>query len=87
MGYEVIPFKLFMATSMAPSPNLVSWVDGGFTFFVGTGVVLLGLIAAEKMGLSINESMIRMFVYVGAVLAIGFAIFKSNLFRHLLMGF
>lgn len=84
MAYEVIPFKLFMA---APSPGILSLVDGGLTFFVGTGAVLLGLIALEKMGVTVNESFVRVIGWVGVLLAFGYFVLKNPLMRSLVIGF
>lgn len=61
MTYEVIPFKVFMA----PSPGILSAVDGGLTFFIGLGVTLLVLIALEKLGVTINEKLVRLVAYGG----------------------
>lgn len=61
MGYEVIPFKMFMA----PSPGVLAGVDAGLTFFLGMGVTLLVLIALEKLGVTINESLVRWVMYGG----------------------
>jgi hypothetical protein len=72
---------------MYPSPQIFSLLDGGLTFFVGTGVVFLGLVVAEKFGIPVNESTVRAFMIVGAVVAVCFAIVKSRLFRHMLIGF
>lgn len=55
--YEVIPFKAFMAGS--------SLVDGGLTFISISACVLV-LIILEKMGVSINEKLVR-FVSYGAI--------------------
>ncbi len=86
--YEVIPFKAFVAgSSIGPSYQVLSMVDGGLTFFVGTGVVLLGLIALEKMGLTINESLIRYFAWSGILIAAVWFVLKNPLFRSLVMGF
>ena len=58
-GYEVIPFRQFIA----PDPGILSMVDGGLVFFAGLGVSILVLIAAEKMGLTINHTLIRWIAY------------------------
>lgn len=63
MGYEVIPFKVFM---IKPSAAVLSGVDGGLTFFLGLGSTLLVLIALEKLGVTINESLVRVVSY-GAI--------------------
>lgn len=83
MGYEVIPFKVFMAV---PIPHPLSW-DGGLTFFVGTGVLLLGLVALEKMGVPINENAVRWTVRVCMALFIAWSVLFMPLFRHVLFGF
>lgn len=69
MGYETIPFNVFMAASR-PDAHILSAVDGGLVFFIGTGLSLLVLIALEKMGVTINETAIRWASY--ASMSIGF---------------
>ena len=59
MRIETIPFKIFMA----PNPGILSSVDGGLTFFVGLGVTILVLIALEKLGVTINEKLVRLVAY------------------------
>lgn len=81
MGYEVIPFKVFLA---APT---VSMIDAGLTFFAGTGVVLLGLIALEKMGVPVNESLVRIVGWVGVLIAFGYLVLRNPLLRSLVTGF
>lgn len=78
---EVIPFKVFM------SAGHLSAVDGGLTFFVGTGVVLLGLVALEKLGVTINETAVRWFVRISVVSFVAWWVLTSPLLRHLLFGF
>lgn len=85
--YEVIPFKTFLAGNIYPTMPVHSWLDGGLTFFVSTGGVLLALVVLEKMGVEINESLVRLVVVSGGVLAGLWAIFKNPLFRSLLTGF
>lgn len=62
MGYEVIPFKVFMG-SIAPKASTLAGVDGGLTFFVGLGTTLLVLVALEKLGVTINETLVRVVSY------------------------
>lgn len=78
MAFEVIPFKVFMA----PSAAVLSGVDGGLTFFLGLGLTLLVLIALEKMGLQINERLVRFVAYGG----IGFGFVMLCLKTVLLFG-
>jgi hypothetical protein len=59
---EVIPFKVFMA---GPSTKILSAVDGGLTLFIGLGATLLILIALEKLGVTINEKLVRFVAYGG----------------------
>lgn len=60
---EVIPFKVFM--TIAPKPAILSAVDGGLTFFLGLGSTILILIALEKLGVNINERLVRFVAYGG----------------------
>jgi hypothetical protein len=85
--YEVIEFKSFIAGSVYPSFPVNTWLDGGYTFFLSTGAVLLTLVVLEKMGVEINESLVRIVGVCGVLLALGWAIFKNPLFRRLLIGF
>lgn len=86
---EVIPFKAFVAgySYMAPSPGTLSLLDGGLTFFIGTGVVLLGLIALEKMGVTVNESFVRAIGWIGVLIAFGYFVLRNPLMRSLVIGF
>jgi hypothetical protein len=85
--YEVIPFKAFVAGSISPSPSIFSMVDGGLTFFVGTGAVLLGMVFLEKMGIPINEAFVRVLMLSGILFSLLWTIFKNPLIRHTLIGF
>ncbi|MER2057323.1 MAG: hypothetical protein ABTA16_00785 [Niallia sp.] len=85
--YEVIPFKSFLAGNIYPTMPVHGWLDGGLTFFVSTGGVLIALVILEKCGVEINESLVRLVVVSGGVLAGLWAIFKNPLFRSLLTGF
>lgn len=89
MSYTVIPFSEFMLGSsyMGPSVSTLSMLDGGLSFFIGTGAVFLGLIVLEKMGLRINESNVRLFVLTGAILFALWAVAKNPLLRSLAIGF
>lgn len=62
MSYEVIPFKEFM---IYPKASILSAVDGGLTFFLGLGATLLVLIVLEKLGVTINERLVRLIAYGG----------------------
>lgn len=78
---EVIPFKVFMSSAH------LSAVDGGLTFFIGTGVVLLGMVVLEKLGVTINETAVRWFVRIGVAVFAAWWVLTSRLLRHLLFGF
>jgi hypothetical protein len=67
MAYEVIPFKAFM---IAPKASTLSAVDGGLVFFLGLGSTLLVLIALEKLGVTVNDTLVRMVSY--SAMGIGF---------------
>ena len=54
-------------------------VDGGLSFFGGLGVTLLGLAAIEKMGVPINETAVRIVVWIGGCVAVGYAVLKKPL--------
>jgi hypothetical protein len=84
VAYEVIPFNVF---TVRPDPSILSMVDGGLTFFIGTGVVLLGLIVAEKFGLPINNTFVKVLVYTGIGVSFLLFVLKSPLFRGLLAGY
>jgi hypothetical protein len=80
---EVIPFKLFIA----PSTHTLSLVDGGLTFFIGTGVALLALTIAEKMGFNINKSAVRWSVRILTAIFVLWAVFTSGFLSHVLFGY
>lgn len=84
MGYEIVPFQAFLSGSVVPSSSILSAVDGGLSFFVGTGVVLLGLVVAEKMGWNINKPAIRWTVRVCVALFVLWAVLTSGFLHHLL---
>lgn len=84
---EVISFKTFVAGSITPSSAVLSAVDGGLTFFVGTGLALLGLVVAEKMGVNINKGAVRWTVRVCVALFVLWAVFTSGFLTHLLFGY
>jgi hypothetical protein len=84
---EVIPFKVFVAGSIYPSTGVLSAVDGGLTFFVGTGVALLALVVAEKMGLNVNKGAVRWTVRICAFLFVLWAVFTSGFLSHVLFGY
>lgn len=60
---EVIPFKMFMATG--PKASTLAAVDGGLVLFLGLGTTMLVLIALEKLGVTINEKLVRFVAYGG----------------------
>lgn len=80
---EVIPLKVFLA----PSPSILSAVDGGLLFFAGTGVAFLALVVAEKMGVNINQKAIRWSVRVMVAIFVLWAVFTSGFLAHLLFGY
>jgi hypothetical protein len=84
MVTEVIPFNTFM--SIAPSASTLAWVDYGLTFFAGTGVALLALVVAEKMGFNINKAAVRWTVRVTAFILVLWMVFTSGFLSHVLFG-
>lgn len=87
MTMTTIPFKSFVTGSIMPDPGYMSLLDGGLTFFIGTGVVLLGFIALEKMGVTVNESFIRVIGWVGVLISAVYFVLRNPLFRSLIIGF
>jgi hypothetical protein len=79
---EVIPLKMFLA----PAPAIISAVDGGLMFFAGTGVTLLGLVVAEKMGFNVNHNAVRWTVRIMVAAFVLWAVFTSGFLKHLLFG-
>lgn len=84
MNYEVISFKTFMdgpaiGSSIYPDPSIFHMVDGGLTFFCGLGVTLLGLIVLEKLGVQIDEKMVRWFMWAGVLVFFGIFLLKNPL--------
>lgn len=85
--YEFIPFKAFVAGSITPAPHVLSLLDGGLTFFIGTGAVILGLVALEKFGLPINEQTVRFLMWGSILFFLLWFVFKNPLIRSLTFGF
>ena len=79
MGYEVIPFKVFM---IAPKASTLAAVDGGLTFFLGLGASLLVLMILEKFGVSINEKVVRFIAYGGIGFGFVMLCMKTWLLLH-----
>lgn len=50
---------------VAPKASTLSAVDGGLTLFIGLGATFLVLIALEKVGVTINERLVRFVAYGG----------------------
>jgi hypothetical protein len=69
---ETIPFKVFMA----PGPGILSAVDGGLVFFIGLSATILVLIALEKLGVTINEKLVRLVAYSSLGLSFLFLCWK-----------
>lgn len=86
MVIETIPFKSFML-GIAPSTAALSMVDGGLYFFAGTGLTLLGLVVAEKMGYNINKNAIRWTVRVSVAIFVLWAVCTSGFLHHVLTHF
>ena len=85
--YETIPFKSFVAGNISPSMPIEQMLDGGLTFFVSTGAVLLGLVILEKCGVPINQTVVKWMCVGGLVFSFLWAVFKNPLFRRLVAGF
>jgi hypothetical protein len=63
---ETIPFKFFLA----PSPGILTSVDGGLMFFGCLSAAIIVLITLEKLGVTINEKLVRLVAY--SSLGLGF---------------
>lgn len=99
MGLETIPLSVFLAQSskpvvggltllsIQPSVSTLSLVDYGLTFFVGTGVTLLGLVIAEKFGFNVNKGAVRWTVRLVVAAFILWAIFTSGFLTHVMFGY
>ncbi|MEH7093915.1 hypothetical protein [Neobacillus vireti] len=66
MRIETIPFKIFMT----PNTGILSSVDGGLVFFIGLSAAIIVLITLEKLGVRINEKLVRLVAY--SSLGLGF---------------
>jgi hypothetical protein len=84
---ETIPFKAFVGGYISPDPGILTMLDNGLTFFVGTGVVLLALVALEKMGVTINDSTVRWVGLGGVLIAFLFFVLRNPVLRRLAIGF
>lgn len=69
--YEVIPFKQFL------SPDL--------GLFAAGGVVLLGLVVAEKFGYSINETLVRIIAYTSIGISLLTFVLRTGLWATLFL--
>lgn len=67
--YEVIPFKQFL------SPDLGLFAVGG--------AVLLGLIIAERFGVTINETLVRIIAYTSIGVSLIMFVLKTGLWATL----
>ena len=94
---QVIPFKEFMATkatvgssyysaSYLLGSDIVQLVDYGSIFFIGLGVVLLGITILEKYGVKINKELVRAVVLVLGISSVLFAILNSSFLTGLRFG-
>lgn len=69
MSIETIPFKVFM------NPDVGLFVVGG--------AVLLGLIIAERFGVSINETLVRIIAYTSIGVSLIMFVLKTGLWTTL----
>lgn len=77
---ETIPFHTFMAGSALPLAE-------GYIFFGGLSVVLLGVIVLEKLGITINDAMLKAMLFATFVGMVGWFIIKNPFIRHFMIGF
>ncbi|MDF2534439.1 MAG: hypothetical protein K0R18_596 [Bacillales bacterium] len=68
---ETIPWKVFMNSDVG--------------LFVAGGVVLIGLIIAEKFGVSINETLVLIIAYTSIGASLLMFILKTTLWHTLFM--
>jgi uncharacterized protein involved in response to NO len=68
---QTIPFKVFM--------------NGDVGLFVAGGAVLVGLIIAEKFGVTINETLVRIITYTSIGASLLMFVLKTTLW-HTLFG-
>jgi hypothetical protein len=68
---ETIPFKVFM--------------NGDVGLFAVGGAVLVGLIIAEKLGVTINERLVRIITYTSIGVSLLMFILKTTLWHTLFM--
>lgn len=68
---ETIPFKVFMNPDVG--------------LFVAGGVVLLGLVVAEKLGYTINERLVKIIAYTSIGLSFLLFVLKTNLWATLFL--
>lgn len=91
---QVIPFREFMASktvgssyyssSYLLSGSVIDYLDYGLIFFIGLGVVLLGITVLEKYDIKINKTLLRIVVLMLGCSFFLYAILNSNLFISLL---
>jgi hypothetical protein len=68
---QTIPFKVFM--------------NGDVGLFVAGGAVLIGLIIAEKFGMTINETLVRIIAYTSIGASLLMFLLKTTLWHTLFM--
>lgn len=93
MRTETISFRDFMdrktlqptttrkILSISPPLWVGGYVDHGLLFFGGMAAVFLLMIAAEHLGLELNESLVRMVLWTGLALFTGWAVLNTTFFR------
>jgi hypothetical protein len=71
MAYESIPVKVFM--------------NGDVGLFAAGGAVLVGLIIAERFGVNINETLVRIIAYTSIGASLLMFLLKTTLWHTLFM--
>ena len=66
--------------------DIVQLVDYGLIFFIGLGVVFLGITVLEKYGVKINKELVRAVVLVLGISSVLFAILNSSFLTGLRFG-
>ncbi|MBU5214334.1 hypothetical protein [Heyndrickxia oleronia] len=75
-----IPFHDFVSGAALP-------IAEGYIFFGGLSVVLLGVIVLEKLGITINDAMLKVMLFATFVGMVGWFIIKNPFIRHFVIGF
>ncbi|MGD6898587.1 hypothetical protein [Bacillus infantis] len=86
MAYQVLPFKEFVTGTIGFNAAALP-VTEAYIMIGGLGAVFLGAVILEKLGITINETMLKATAFIMFLGAVAWFIAKNPLIRHLMIGF